>query len=138
MAGKEIRLGPAGEQVRANVKRLRGHMSYAELSRELERVGRPIPPLGLKRIEEGERRVDVDDLVALAEVFGQEHPGRLLEDLDMPRGEWLDVLGGRSIEDFKEEVTLDVTTKLMRTLPRRLIEEGWRGPDAPERDRGDG
>jgi transcriptional regulator with XRE-family HTH domain len=39
------------------------------LSRQLAEVGREIPPLGLRRIESGERRVDVDDLVALAVVF---------------------------------------------------------------------
>jgi transcriptional regulator with XRE-family HTH domain len=43
---------------------------YARLSRELTKVGRDIPSLGLSRIESGERRVDVDDLTALAVVFG--------------------------------------------------------------------
>lgn len=41
-------------------------LGYAELSRKLAEMGREIPPLGLRRIEDGERRVDVDDLVALA------------------------------------------------------------------------
>lgn len=41
-------------------------LGYAELSRKLAEMGRDIPPLGLRRIESGERRVDVDDLVALA------------------------------------------------------------------------
>lgn len=41
-------------------------LGYAELSRKLAEMGRDIPPLGLRRIEAGERRVDVDDLVALA------------------------------------------------------------------------
>lgn len=45
-------------------------MTYAELSRRLEAVCRPIPPLGLRRMEAGERRVDVDDLTALALVLG--------------------------------------------------------------------
>lgn len=60
--------GPTGETVRENVARLRkgAELSYAELSRELGRRGHPIPPLGLRRIESGERRVDVDDLTALA------------------------------------------------------------------------
>lgn len=39
------------------------------MSRQLAEIGREIPPLGLRRIESGERRVDVDDLVALAFVF---------------------------------------------------------------------
>jgi hypothetical protein len=41
-------------------------LGHAELSRELADVGRDIAPLGLRRIETGERRVDVDDLLALA------------------------------------------------------------------------
>ncbi len=41
-------------------------MSYAELSRRPEELGRPIPPLGLTRIRDGKRRIDVDDLIALA------------------------------------------------------------------------
>lgn len=49
-----------------NVSRLRGNLTFAELSRKLEDLGRPIPPLGLRRIESGERRVDADDLIALA------------------------------------------------------------------------
>ena len=44
-------------------------LRYAELSRQLADIGRDIPPLGLRRIESGERRVDVDDLAALAVVF---------------------------------------------------------------------
>lgn len=36
----------------------------------MEEVGRPIAVLGLKRIESGERKVDVDDLMAFAIVFG--------------------------------------------------------------------
>lgn len=68
MADKKNPLGPTGEAVRAAVAahRARLNLGYAELSRRLEAIGRPIPVLGLSRIEKGERRVDVDDLVALA------------------------------------------------------------------------
>lgn len=61
-------LGPVGEQAASAIRALREkrRLSYAELSRILDGLGRPIPPLGLRRIEAGERRVDVDDLVALA------------------------------------------------------------------------
>jgi hypothetical protein len=45
-------------------------LGFAQLSRELVRAGRDIPPLGLGRIESGERRVDVDELTALAAAFG--------------------------------------------------------------------
>lgn len=64
--GKKVGLGPTGETVRKNVARLRGGMQYKELSEKLTEIGRPIPPLGLRRIEAGERRVDTDDLMALS------------------------------------------------------------------------
>ncbi|MDN6537500.1 MAG: helix-turn-helix transcriptional regulator [Corynebacterium variabile] len=68
MAGKKTQEGPTGEAVRANVKRLREsqNLTFAELSRRLDALGNPIPPLGLRRIEQGDRKVDVDDLMALA------------------------------------------------------------------------
>ncbi|TPF79344.1 helix-turn-helix transcriptional regulator [Bifidobacterium sp. UTCIF-24] len=58
-----------GKQVAANVARLRGGMQYKELAEKLTELGRPITPMGLKRIESGERKVDVDDLMALAVAF---------------------------------------------------------------------
>lgn len=60
--------GPTSNTVRENISHFRVDlgMTYADLARELERRGHGIPPLGLRRIEAGERRVDVDDLVALA------------------------------------------------------------------------
>lgn len=66
------RLGPAGEAVRANVRRLRDAqgVSAAELSKKLDSLDRPIPLIGIQRIEAGTRRVDADDLVALAVVLG--------------------------------------------------------------------
>src|SRR5690625_4841215 len=71
MAGRKIELGPTGDLVRQRIKEIREArgLSYAELSRRLAAAGRPIPALGLRRIEAGERRVDVDDLIALAWVL---------------------------------------------------------------------
>jgi transcriptional regulator with XRE-family HTH domain len=68
MAGKKSDLGPIGVNVTHTVRQFREkrRLGYAELSRKLADMGRDIPPLGLRRIESGERRVDVDDLVALA------------------------------------------------------------------------
>lgn len=69
MAGKKNEVAATGRAVAANVKRLREeqNLGYAELSRRLdEQADRDIPPLGLRRIESHERRVDADDLVALA------------------------------------------------------------------------
>ncbi len=72
MADKRNPLGPTGEAVRANIHRRREdqNLSYAQLSRRLKtETGRSIPELGIRRIEEGNRRVDTDDLVALAVVL---------------------------------------------------------------------
>jgi transcriptional regulator with XRE-family HTH domain len=69
MAEKRNPLGPTGETVRANLQRLREaqNLGYTKLARILdEEIGRAIPELGLRRIESGDRRVDVDDLMALA------------------------------------------------------------------------
>jgi len=55
-----------GTAVARNIRRLRGDMQYVKLAARLEDLGRPIPTLGLRKIESGGRRVDVDDLVALA------------------------------------------------------------------------
>jgi transcriptional regulator with XRE-family HTH domain len=65
---KQIDAGPTGVAVAANIESLRKsqNLSYAELSRRLDQLGRPIAPLGLTRIRDHKRRVDVDDLVALA------------------------------------------------------------------------
>jgi transcriptional regulator with XRE-family HTH domain len=42
----------------------------SELSRQLADMGRKTPPVGLGRIESGERRLDVDVLIALAVALG--------------------------------------------------------------------
>ena len=71
MAGRENPQGPTAQTVRANIAEFReaAELTYAEISRRLDEAGRPIPPLGLRRIEAGERRVDVDDLTAIAVVL---------------------------------------------------------------------
>ncbi|GAA4294642.1 hypothetical protein GCM10023161_44320 [Mycobacterium paraffinicum] len=61
-------LGPTGATVARNIKRLRKArgLAYTDLSARLAGLDRRIPTLGLRKIESGGRRVDVDDLVALA------------------------------------------------------------------------
>lgn len=64
-------IGPTGDAVRRNIKLLRiaRRMSTVKLSEALRQIGQPIPATGITRIEKGERRVDVDDLTAIAFVF---------------------------------------------------------------------
>ncbi len=52
-------------------------LSLEGLSEAMDRAGRPILPSGLSKIEQGDRRVDVDDLAALAVALGV-NPSRLL------------------------------------------------------------
>lgn len=52
-------------------------LTYAELSRRLKEAGHPLAVLALRRIEDGERRVTVDDLTALGVVLGV-NPNALL------------------------------------------------------------
>ncbi|UJL32121.1 helix-turn-helix transcriptional regulator [Mycolicibacterium vanbaalenii] len=42
------------------------NLNYTQVSERLFDVGRKISAVGVRRIESGERRVDVDDLIALA------------------------------------------------------------------------
>ena len=69
MAGKEPDTGPTATTVAANVKRLRDerHLSYTELSERLQEAANwSVSPVGVRRIEDGKRRVTVDDLFSLA------------------------------------------------------------------------
>lgn len=69
--------------VRTNVRELRRQRDHTvrSLSALLGQLGRPILPSGITKIEDGTRRVDVGDLVALAVALGV-HPNRLLLPVD--------------------------------------------------------
>lgn len=79
MAGTPKEHGPTSGRVAAALKRIRQEqgLSYAELARRLADTGHPILDTGLMKIEKGQRRVDVDDLTALAVALGVT-PNRLL------------------------------------------------------------
>ena len=89
VAEKRVPPGPTGETVWARVAQLRGaqKLSYTDLARRCEDVGRSIPVLGLRRIEADARRVDVDDLMALAAALNVS-PATLLMP-DVPANKWL-------------------------------------------------
>jgi transcriptional regulator with XRE-family HTH domain len=65
-------IGPLGRSVAAKIQELRTKrgMAYVDLGRRLTHAGRPIPVIGLRRIERLERRIDVDDLAAIADALG--------------------------------------------------------------------
>ncbi|MFI1394095.1 helix-turn-helix domain-containing protein [Streptomyces sp. NPDC020681] len=100
--------GPTGEAVALNVRTLRNrrNMTIYALSGVLARIGRPITPSAIAKIEKQQRQVTVDDLVALAAALdvsplalllptvgsGQEGV-RLAEDLEVTAAaawEWAD------------------------------------------------
>ena len=87
MGTRKVELGEVGHTVKAQVRRLREQrgLSLQALSERLQTVGRPILPSGLSKIEAGDRRVDVDDLVALAEALGTV-PDDLLTPNAAPKG----------------------------------------------------
>lgn len=82
--------GSPGEYVAQNVRRLRARrgMTVRDLSARLGEIGRPVLPSGITKIEQGQRRVDVDDLVALALALGV-NPNALL----LPNGDHLPPFG---------------------------------------------
>ncbi|MGW8953026.1 helix-turn-helix domain-containing protein [Streptomyces sp. NPDC055709] len=101
MTTGRIELGPNGRAVAANVKRLRTArgMSLRALSEALSEVGRGLSQDAINKIENGAksdakqvRRVDVDDLVALAAVLRVNPSALLLPPTDDP-AETVDITG---------------------------------------------
>ncbi|OBB71212.1 helix-turn-helix domain-containing protein [Mycobacterium sp. 852014-52144_SCH5372336] len=77
-------LGETGAAVARNVKHLRRTrgMAFTDLSKLLNSIGREIPTWGLRKIESGGRRVDADDLVALAVALDVSPTSLLMPNLD--------------------------------------------------------
>lgn len=71
--------GEVSDLVRRNIKQLREErgMSTNDLAERMKSFGRPIQATAITRVESGERRVDVGDLVAFALAL-QVTPNRLL------------------------------------------------------------
>lgn len=61
--------GTTSAVVAQNVRRLRASRDLRSVSNHLRDVGWPISVAALSRLENGERRIDVDDLMALAIVL---------------------------------------------------------------------
>jgi transcriptional regulator with XRE-family HTH domain len=86
MAGTPKEPGPTSARVAANVRRIRRdrELTTAALSQRLAELGHPIADTGITKIEKGQRRVDVDDLVALAAALGTTPTRLLLPEVDIP------------------------------------------------------
>jgi transcriptional regulator with XRE-family HTH domain len=75
----EVPLGAAGDVLRYRLlfRRASVHRRFSGLSRELAALGHRISPAALSHIEQGYRRVSIEEVVALASALGVE-PGTLL------------------------------------------------------------
>jgi transcriptional regulator with XRE-family HTH domain len=83
MGARAVELGDVGWKVAHNVRALREArgLTQTDVSDRMGAIGRPLQPTGVLKVEQGTRRVDVDDLVALALVFDVP-PVELLGPLD--------------------------------------------------------
>ncbi|MEU1908146.1 helix-turn-helix domain-containing protein [Streptomyces hygroscopicus] len=140
------KLGVVGQRVAKEVARLRGRIPVRELSQRLAKLGRPILPSGITKIEQGQRRIDVDDLVALA-VALEVTPIRLL--LGPPPGA---VERPDNDELYEVEQVDGWDVRFLRLLPELALEpwevwtwalgesplgEVWRLPDEGRVERDD-
>jgi transcriptional regulator with XRE-family HTH domain len=68
MGTNKVQRDPTSGRVAANIAEARAArgLTFRDLHVKLRELGRPISPSGLHKIERGDRRVDVDDLVAIA------------------------------------------------------------------------
>lgn len=82
-------MGPTAERVAANLRELRKArgLDLAGLSARMGDLGQPIGISGLSKIELGQRRVDVDDLMALAVALDVGPARMLLPATATPNGE---------------------------------------------------
>jgi transcriptional regulator with XRE-family HTH domain len=114
----EPKVGPVGQQVAENIKgsRTRAGMSVRGLSAKLEELGRPILPSGITKIEQGGRRVDADDLVAIATALDVS-PTRLL------------LHGGLGAEKFDElqegEDFTPINEAVLNAVIKEQVDPGW-------------
>lgn len=79
MGSRAVERGAIGDAVARNVRAVRDRrgLTQQQLSAALGELGRPLLPSAIAKVEAGERRVDVDDLVALAAALNVS-VGRLL------------------------------------------------------------
>jgi transcriptional regulator with XRE-family HTH domain len=90
--------GPTAATVADNVKRLRERtgMTIYKLSALLREAGRPITPAAVGKIERQQRQVNVDDLAALAVIFGVS-PSALLLPLTPKASDPVEVTGSGTV-----------------------------------------
>lgn len=136
MAARTIEIGEAGGCVAAAVAahRQRRGWEQRQLAERVSAAGRPMSASVLGKVESGVRRVDVDDLVALAAALGVS-PSRLLPAGDDDQDKAVDpseaaaspgTVKARALEDIEalgDLEELDPTAPTLAALAVRLAQE---------------
>ena len=133
MATRKVELGPTGETVRHNIRRIRdAHgMTLKGLSVELARRQRPLSHTVLSQMETGGRRVDVDDLVAIAAALDTNPNALLFPATRDPGAELLTAAGRFAADDVWAWADGEQSLELTRAVDRiDLKPEGYDGPGA--------
>lgn len=136
VAERASTLGPAGDVLRANLRRIREgqRLSYPALSARMAAGGRALPPLTLARTERGRRQVDVDDLLVYAVAYGVAPvdllvPGVLADDapwrpvpaVSLTAGRARAWIGGRAL--LQPPATAGELYEVLRWMPQQRARE---------------
>lgn len=125
MASNAVISGPTAERVAENIKEFRKarQLDQKGLSEALKRLGRPMLPTVVSKVERQERRIDVDDLVAFALAL-KVSPAALL----LPR-EWND-----EPVDLTPDFSLPTRTAWLWMEGRSPANDWATGPDGADLD----
>lgn len=132
MAARAIQIGEAGGCVAAAVtaQRQRRGWDQAYLAQRVTEAGRPMSASVLGKVEAGARRVDVDDLVALAAALDvtpqQLLPGSDAATAPAPEAEATGTVRARVLEDIAalgDLEALDATAPTLAAVAVRLAQE---------------
>lgn len=146
MATRRVEIGATGETVRTNIANARKEqrLTLRDLAERLAENGRPLAHNTLSEIERGARRVDVDDLFAIAVALDIAPSALLMPQVDHRHtpvevtgaAEVVDALDVRNfIEGFRplgpaRHSRLDSFDFMLRSLPLYDQPRRWRSPSS--------
>ncbi len=129
MAGKTPEYGPTARTVAANITRLREaqNLKYTDVSGRMKSVAQwDISPVGVRRMENLERRITVDDLVALARALDVS-PATLLMPMTEKPDQMVGVTGSKEVPATTAWVWLTASPVAVEPSARPI----WASPEPP-------
>ena len=130
-----VTLGPSGQTFRENVRRVRQQRGWTlkELSAALAANAHPISQSALSKIENGTRRVDVDDAIALSAALGVPPNALLMPSTSDPRATvqlpwWLEVSSRFALANLLPSSSPPRKGQITRTVKFTLEEDDPRIP----------